>query len=210
MKNAKGVQIALTALVALAALWLFIRWRRQKQTEEVETTAQTINRPADQSGRNVAAFLAAIRYAEGTDRRPDPYRVVFGYSVTLKDLSDHPANTGEWKGQKLPDATCRGAGLKPGCVSTAAGAYQIIRPTWNAVKSKLGLKDFSPASQDKAAIELIRQRGALDLVKSGRFAEAVNKVRKEWASLPGAGYNQPERSLAQLTTIYKNNGGQTA
>lgn len=199
MKNAVTRNIILTAFAAVAALWLYAWYRRKKQTEEVETAAQSINRPADQPSRNIAAFLAAIRYAEGTSRKPDPYRVVFNYKVTLRNLSDHPYNTGEWKG-----ATYNGK------LTTAAGAYQITITTWRGLKSKLGLKDFSPASQDKAAIELIRYRGALDLVKSGQFAEAVIKVNKEWASMPGAGYGQPEKKLAELTTVFKNNGGQIA
>jgi lysozyme len=75
----------------------------------------------------------------------------------------------------------QGRGLGSGCKSTAAGRYQIIKPTWLSLKSKLGLPDFSPASQDAAAIELIRQRGALADVQAGRIESAVNKCAKVWA-----------------------------
>lgn len=157
--------------------------------------------------RNLAAFLAMIKFAEGTDRRSDPYRVCYGYAHTIRDLSDHPAVTGEWRGEKLPDGMCRAAGYGPGCVSTAAGAYQINRPTWLPLKRRLGLADFGPSSQDAAAVELIRQRGALNDVYAGRLADAVEKVAKVWASLPGAGYDQPERKLASLVTAYQAAGG---
>jgi Tape measure protein len=40
--------------------------------------------------------------------------------------------------------------------STAAGRYQFTKTTWNMVAKKLGLTDFSPASQDKAALWLAR------------------------------------------------------
>jgi lysozyme len=94
--------------------------------------------------------------------------------------------------------------------SSAAGAYQILARTWDGVRAKLGLPDFSPASQDAAAVELIRQRGALADVRAGRFAVAVDKCKKEWASLPGAGYGQPENSLARLQNAYVSSGGMLA
>lgn len=150
---------------------------------------------------NVAAFLAMIRASEGTDRASDPYRVVMGYGHTLQDLSDHPYFTGEWKGATFGN---------PPQLSTAAGAYQFLRRTWAGLREKLRLPDFGPASQDAAAIELIRQRGALEDVKAGRFAAAVEKCRREWASLPGAGYGQHERTLVYLQQVYANNGGVTA
>lgn len=164
----------------------------------------------DTSGQNVAAFLSMIASSEGTDRAADPYRVCFGYQHTIADLRDHPAITGEWKGEKLPDATCQGAGMRPGCVSTAAGRYQIIKPTWAACARALGLSDFTPASQDAAALYLVKQRGALDDVQGGRVADAIGKCRREWASLPGAGYGQPERRLTALLDTFTNAGGNLA
>lgn len=158
--------------------------------------------------RNLAAFLSMIEFAEGTGRG-DPYRVCYGYRHSIRDLSDHPAITGEWRGEKLPDHMCRAAGFGPGCVSTAAGRYQINRPTWAPLKRSLNLPDFGPASQDAAAFELIRQRGALNDVYAGRVSQAVAKVAKVWASLPGAGYDQPERKLASLVTAYQAAGGTT-
>lgn len=160
-------------------------------------TETDANVTADEAANNVAAFLATIRASEGTDRAGDPYRVVMGYGLTLQDLSDHPYFTGEWKG----------AAFGAGQWSTAAGAYQFIRATWAELRTRLALPDFGPESQDAAAVELIRQRGALEDVKAGRFADAVLKVRRIWASLPGAGYGQGERSLAWLQGLYSANGG---
>jgi len=156
--------------------------------------------PQSDADRNIRAFLAAIRAAEGTDRQPDPYRVVFGYGHTIQDLSDHPFFTGEWKGAPFGN----------GQWSTAAGAYQFIRGTWAELRARLYLPDFGPTSQDQAAIELIRQRGALEDVKAGRFTDAVVKVRRVWASLPGAGYGQGERSMQWLAAHYQANGGTLA
>jgi muramidase (phage lysozyme) len=156
---------------------------------------------------NQRAFLALIAFAEGTDREPDPYRVCYGYKHTIESLRDHPALTGEWKGERLPEAMCRGAGLGPGCVSTAAGRYQLIRSTWAGIRQRLRLPDFEADSQDRAALYLIDQRGALEDVHAGRIQTAISKCRPEWASLPGAGYGQPERRVASLVAAFEKAGG---
>ncbi|MEG0885144.1 MAG: glycoside hydrolase family 104 protein [Janthinobacterium sp.] len=148
----------------------------------------------EQQGRNLAAFMQMIRVSEGT-AGPDGYRTIVGGSL-FDDYSDHPRQK-IWI-QSIND------------YSSAAGAFQIIRRTWDGVQGKLGLPDFSPASQDQAYIELMRQRGGLRLAMNGQFAAAVEKCKKEWASLPGAGYGQRENSLAKLQTAYTNAGGQLA
>ena len=155
----------------------------------------------------IAATLSAIRHAEGTASQGDPYRVCYAYRHTIQSFADHPAVSGEWSGENLSLALCAGAGLGPGCVSTAAGAYQIIRPTWLRLKNKLSLPDFSPASQDAAATELLRERGAIARLEIGDFAGAIAKAKKEWASLPGAGYGQGERTIAWLTEKFTSAGG---
>jgi lysozyme len=148
----------------------------------------------EQQGRNLAAFMQMIRVSEGT-AGPEGYRTIVGGSL-FDDYSDHPRQL-IW----IPSISD---------YSSAAGAFQIIRRTWDGVQGKLGLPDFSPASQDLACVELMRQRGGLRLAMNGQFAAAVEKCRKEWASLPGAGYGQRENSLAKLQTAYVNAGGQLA
>lgn len=148
---------------------------------------------------NEIAFLATIRHGEGTDRAADPYRVVYGFTHTIVDMSDHPALTGEWLGVKT----------KYGHTS-AAGAYQIERATWVGCKTQLRLLDFTAASQDDAAILLIKEKGGLALLSQGRFADAVVACRKVWASLPGGNSGQPEVALANLTNFYAGAGGSFA
>ncbi|HWP19776.1 MAG TPA: glycoside hydrolase family 104 protein [Burkholderiaceae bacterium] len=161
----------------------------------------------DTAQRNIQAALYALRRAEGTEGRGDPYRVCYGYSHTIMSFADHPAVTGEWRGVVLPEAMCRNAGFGPGCKSTAAGAYQIIKPTWIDLKRAMRLPDFSPASQDAAAVELIRRQGALEDVKAGRFAAAMHKCRQVWASLPGNYAKQGQRSIGELSEWYASAGG---
>ena len=180
--------------------WIFDNW--QETENKAEEAAFMIDKNA-----NIRAFLHAIARAEGTAQAADPYRVCYAYKHTIQSFADHPANTGEWKGEPLSAKMCKAAGLGPGCVSTAAGKYQIIRGTWNSLKKRLKLADFSPASQDAAAIELLRQAGALEHAEQGRIADAVKAARRTWASLPGAGYEQPERSLQWVTAQYTAAGG---
>jgi muramidase (phage lysozyme) len=142
--------------------------------------------------KNLKAFLIMIQYSEGTFGK-DGYKKLYGGSY-FNDLSKHP-NTPV---------------TKWGITSTAAGAYQILNKTWNELQAKLKLPDFSPLSQDKAAIELIRRRKALDDVMAGRFAQAIEKCKKEWASLPGAGYGQSEKNVKSLIAVYKMAGGNAA
>jgi lysozyme len=156
---------------------------------------------------NQAAFCSMLSHSEGTDRAADPYRVVYGYEHTIVSLADHPAVTGEWKGARLPDQTCIAAGFSPGCVSTAAGRYQITKPTWVRLKGILRLANFGPEAQDDACLQLIKERGALDLVNSGAIAQAVRLCRSEWASLPGGTSGQPEQLLANLLTSFTGAGG---
>jgi muramidase (phage lysozyme) len=152
--------------------------------------AQTTNKHNPYT--NLRAFLIMIQYAEGT-YGTNAYRTLYGGQL-FSSYAQHP-NIMVTKG---------------GTTSTAAGAYQILYRTWVSVYQDLGLPDFSPASQDKAAVELIRRRGALEDVLAGRFSEAIYKCRKEWASLPDAGYGQHERSLISLAQVYQYAGGQMA
>jgi muramidase (phage lysozyme) len=157
---------------------------------------------------NVQAFLSMIRKCEHGKDTPDVYRTVYGGGL-IKDLSDHPANTGEFTGKTLSDTMCRNAGLGPGCKSTASGAYQYIKSTWNAKALKLGLKDFSEESQDIAAIDDLRIYGLLDMIESGRIEEALQSKRlgQQWASMPSATTKQNPKSIATAISYYKNSGG---
>ena len=180
------------------------------QTMFNRITEQPAGVDNDTATRNLAAALDVIKMAEGTDRGADPYRVCFGFAHTIADLSEHPAITGEWRGATLSDAMCANAGFGPGCKSTAAGAYQLIKPTWARCRDALGLADFGPTSQDAAAIYLIQQRGALQDVYAGRVQAWVNKCRAEWASLPGNYAKQGQRSMATLVAWFQQRGGVTA
>lgn len=148
---------------------------------------------------NRRAFLDMIAASEGTNRPPDGYRAMFGYPAegrVIADLSDHPRRYFEFTDKA-------GRTLK----TSAAGRYQFLARTWDELAQALHLSDFGPESQDAAALELIRRRGALDDVDAGRVAAAVVRCAPIWASLPGAGYNQPERKITFLLSAFTDAGG---
>lgn len=147
-------------------------------------------------GRNVAAFLDMLAVSEGTDipRQPsndDGYDVLVGGGL-FTDYTDHP--------RKLVRLSAK-------LSSTAAGRYQFLKRTWDDVDTALNLPDFGPESQDRACVFLLKRRKAFALIQLGRFDEAVEACRKEWASLPGAGYGQHEQGIDKLRRAYLRAGG---
>jgi muramidase (phage lysozyme) len=138
---------------------------------------------------NLRAFLTMIQYAEGTYGK-NAYRMLYGGQL-FSGYGRHP-----------DIAVTRG-----GLTSTAAGAYQVLYRTWVSVQQTTGLTDFTPLSQDRAAVELISRRGALADVLAGRLETAIEKCCKEWASLPGAGYGQREQTFTWLAQVYQGAGG---
>lgn len=96
------------------------------------------------------------------------------------------------------------------CNSDAAGRYQFMGRYWSVYKAQLGLPDFGPASQDKWAVQLLRECHAIDDIEDGHVVVAIGKCASRWASLPGAGYGQRENRLTDLVAAYGRSGGQMA
>ncbi len=112
---------------------------------------------------NVTAMLDLIAWAEGTDTRYD--MIYTGAKFT--NYAKHP------------DRVLCSAGI----CSAAAGRYQFMPATWGTVKTKLNLPDFSPASQDKAAIQLMKDAGCYGAAVRGDVAGFADRCWGQWASL---------------------------
>lgn len=157
---------------------------------------------------NLRAFLDSIAVFE-SEPGPNGYRRLYSDTrapVYFDSFDLHPA-AGGWPGVRLPDAQCIAAGYSPGCVSTAAGRYQVTFSTYRRLAPRLGVSDFSPATQDALAVELIKEKGALEYVETGRIGEALARLRRVWASMPAAGYEQREHDVAKWLQAYANAGG---
>lgn len=129
--------------------------------------------------QNVRRFLDLISAAEGTTQHG--YHTLFG-GGRLDSLDTHPNRMSKFKD---------GSGRRLN--TSAAGRYQIIGSVWNNLAEREGLEDFSPESQDRAAISLIREKGALEDVEAGNFREAIEKLGSIWAALPSSTYDQPKK-----------------
>jgi muramidase (phage lysozyme) len=119
------------------------------------------------------------------------YNVLVGGTL-FSGYADHP--------RKVVDL---GKGLK----SSAAGRYQILARYFDAYKKILGLKDFSPDSQDAIASKMVTEQRAIGDIEVGDVRKAITKCRNIWASLPGAGYGQHENKMDYLVDAYVKAGG---
>lgn len=152
---------------------------------------------------NRQAFLDTIAFSELGEKllaiSDNGYNVIVGSTpkkpILFNSYADHPRRL-----IKINDKLS----------STAAGRYQLLARYFDPYKKLLGLKDFSPASQDAIALQQIKERRALDDIDAGRFDVAVSKVRNIWASLPGSGYGQHEHKLDTLMAKFVEKGGHLA
>ena len=164
--------------------------------------------------QNRRAFLDMLAVSEGTSTnraltdKPHPLSVNDGYDVIVSGVNGPEVFT-DYRQHPFVGRVPKQVNTR-GLYSTASGRYQHMRVHWPHYKALLNLAGFGPISQDLWAIQLIRERGALQLIDAGQFDLAVARVRNLWASLPGAGYGQPEHGIAKLRTAYLNAGGTLA
>ncbi|WP_301211416.1 glycoside hydrolase family 104 protein [Yersinia sp. 22-579] len=136
---------------------------------------------------NVRQYLEVLSKAEGTASYANSgYNTMFG-GDQFYDNSDHP--------RQLKDFT-QTDGTKN--KTSAAGRYQFTSSSWDDAAQALNLTDFSPRSQDLAALFLIQRAGQLENVTNGNFADATSGLGGVWASLPSSNYAQPKRSWEEI------------
>lgn len=158
---------------------------------------------------NLRAFLDMLKVSEGTYQHP--LTKCHGYDVIVTgldgpevftDFSTHPFCVHPPRPPKVIN--------RKGLRSDAAGGFQLMARYWPIYMLQLKLHDFGPAAQDAIAIQQIKERHALDDILTGHFVRAVAKVSNIWASLPGAGYGQPEHPIEALSETYERLGGSFA
>jgi len=140
----------------------------------------------------------AIAGAEGTILGGKPgYNVMFG-GGRFKDFSRHP------------DKVISSPG---GYSSAAAGAYQFLPGTFAGAQKRLGLKDFSPESQNLAMLDLVKSRldpigGLAAITKAGTLTPQIQAaLAPEWASFPTASgksyYGQPVKKATDIQKFFE-------
>ncbi|MEG4802922.1 glycoside hydrolase family 104 protein [Microcoleus sp. ARI1-B5] len=157
-----------------------------KDNENQEDNEDNIERD------RVKAFLDTIASAEGT-ASADGYRTQYT-GTTFVSFTDHPREMrcGRRYGTKL--------------CSDAAGRYQFLSTTWDRFAKKFSITDFSPENQDFVAVELIREKGALEDIEAGRLESAVRKLAYIWPSFRRFG-GSVESSMPKLEEMYRQNLG---
>ena len=149
----------------------------------------------------ISAFLDLVGQSEGTTTSKATHDDGYDIIVTgmnglnsFADYSAHPFAAGR------PPIVVRTA---PKLLeSTASGRYQITLPTWKNIAAARGLGTFSPQNQDLAAMELLSECHALDLITANNIAAAIEHCCETWASFPGNSYGQGGRTLEWLLEKY--------
>lgn len=143
-------------------------------------------------GPNISAFLDMIAWSEigpallgETDD---------GYNVLVGSTPDRPLTFCSYRTfpRHYHAATC----------STAAGRYQFLRRYWGYYRRQLKLRDFSPQSQDRWAVQLIRECIAEEAIESGDIIRGIYLCGSRWASLPGNSYGQHKTQIGSLLAAY--------
>ena len=132
---------------------------------------------------NMKKFMNVIGSIESNNQ----YNVMVG-GKKFRDFSAHPNQVGM--------RTKEGA-------SDAAGRYQFLNTTFQGLvrnNPQAEINDFSPLSQDKAFILLLDEQEVLPMVLEGGYGhtKAIERLGKQFASLPSSEYDQPRKSYKYL------------
>lgn len=156
--------------------------------------------------KNMPAFLDMLAVSEGTVTSPATR--CDGYDVIVTGIDKRPEVFTDFSTHPFANGRKSKVINSKGLTSNASGRYQFMLRDWVHYRDLLKLPDFGRMSQDKWAIQLIRERrGALDAIREGRIGAAISLVNNLWASLPGAGYGQPEHRIEKLLAAYEKAGG---
>ena len=150
--------------------------------------------------KNLLAFLDMIAHSEigaGLLSVSDN-----GFNVIVGSTASHPDLFTSYKDHPRKLVT-----LSSSLKSTAAGRYQILAHIFDYYKPFLQLHDFGHESQNAIAIQLIKERKALDAIELGQVELAINRCATCWASLPGSLYQQHTNSMDDLVASYVQAGG---
>jgi muramidase (phage lysozyme) len=160
--------------------------------------------PEDAGGKAVVSFLDLIAFSEGTDTGLDN-----GYGVIVSGITG-PHTFSEYSTHPFETRDPIVVRENPLLLSTASGRYQLLLRYWRSYKVTLNLLDFSPLSQDKIAIQQLKERGVLELLSNEDVVSAIDRASNLWASLPGNNYSQGGKTLDVLLEKWVQiNGNQT-
>jgi len=155
--------------------------------------------------KNLLAFLDMVGKSEGTTN--SPITLNSGYDIIVTGIDGKPERFTNYSAHPFDHGRKAKQINSHGLYSTASGKYQILYKFWPYYKRILKLKDFGPESQDKVAVQLIKECGAIGDVEEGRLEKAITKCSRIWASLPGNEYGQRTHKFETLLSYYLDSDG---
>jgi muramidase (phage lysozyme) len=144
---------------------------------------------------NLNAFLDTISFSEGTNiaGSDDGYNVIVGGTLFPPRYAVPPK--------------CSVYLKSLGITSSAIGRYQVLYDNALFYTKSLNLPDFSPQSQDKIALQLIRECHATQNIINGAIETAITQCTSRWASFPGNRYGQHQQKMDSLLAFFTAAGG---
>ena len=188
--------VLLVFIVVIAISQIFKQVGGSQNTTDAEFAETLVEMPQIDPTQNwaypvnvprIRAFLDTISVTEGTEGPQGYYRQYTG--THFSSFEKHPR-----------EMRCAPSNGKELC-SDAAGRYQFLSTSWDLFGPQVGAKNFSPTYQDRVAIELIRDKDALEDIEQGRIEEAFRKLYMVWPSF-GETATDVERLMPKLVGIY--------
>jgi len=170
---------------------------QQNSTQDYSNVNYTPNEiPSYDLEKRIQALLTVIRVFESGSQ----YDALAGYVGTVPNPAMHPA----FDIVNFPPggtyAARNGGFYNRRLNSSAAGAYQIIKGTWQNFAIKNGITSFDSDSQDQVAALILQSTGALNPLSNGNLESAIRKASVQWASLPGG--TQSNHTMQQTLTAF--------
>lgn len=150
-------------------------------------------------GSNRVAFLDTVAWSEIGATLLDNPVTDRGYKTLVGATPSHPLTFSSYAAH--PNV------LNAALNSTAAGRYQLLHRYAVTYMASLKLPDFGPLSQDRIALQQIRERGALPFIDAGNITKAITMCSNIWASFPGNDYKQHTHTVTDLLHAYAAAGG---
>ncbi|ANE51374.1 RHS repeat-associated core domain-containing protein [Flavisolibacter tropicus] len=189
----------------VATAWQLLR--RKEGATVVDLNKISIDVGISNAELNTRAFLSTLKQTENHGNDPLPYNAMHGFiKGKLKTFTDKSYEEAPEEYKNHPYEGKKGG--------TAAGAYQLLRPTFNAQKKSNPLvKDFGPNGQDYAVLGILNTPGidALEPIKAGDLNTAIKRLIKDkwgntqFASLPGGGQEASDMTMDKLKELFKKN-----
>ncbi len=159
-------------------------------------------------GHNVVAFLDMLAASTHSmwvlDHSDDGYNVLEGSHGPIEHEHVYVAQ------RLLTFRTYETFPPLDGVTVSEAGRYQLAELDYWRYAERLGLDDFSPLSQDRIAVEQMRERHALPLIQSGHIGTAIAACANVWPHLSPKDFGNDPQRHALLMTAYRNAGGTVA